>query len=198
MNSLYEVTNGNEMLIVDMAEIGMSLNFTKDETLLTVEYLSGEGLLKYVTLGGGISITHLGVVEVESALQNPEEPTDHFPAAQNIIHIHTMTNSVIQQGAANSTQSVTIGVNDTELIGSFLELVTMNLQLLGLTETEKAEAQAEIETTRAQIKSPKPKSEIIRNSLNTLVSILGKVAVSELTSEISTLLPAIRAFIHSL
>ena len=198
MNSLYEVTNGNETLIVDMAEIGMSLNFTKDETWLTVEYLSGEGLLKLVALGGGISITHLGVVEVESALQNPEEPTDHFPPAQNIIHIATMTNSVIQQGVANSTQSVTLQNNDKELIEHFLDAYATCLSSLELSGDDKNEALSEIATTRAQLNSPKPKSGIIRTSLNTLVSILGKVSTSVLTNEISTHLPAIQAFIHSL
>jgi hypothetical protein len=198
MNELYKVTNGSEMTHVDMAEIGMGLGFTKDECLLTVEYLEGEGLLKYVSLGGWIGITHLGVLEVESALQNPEKPTDHFPPAQNIIHIATMTNSVIQQGVANSTQSVTLQNNDKELIEHFLDAYATCLSSLEISGDDKNEALSEIATTRAQLNSPKPKSGIIRSSLNTLLSILEKVTIPVLTNEISTHLPAIHALIHSL
>jgi hypothetical protein len=176
MNELYRVTNGNEMAHVGMAEIGGSLGFTDDECSLTVQYLDGEGLLKYVSLDGWIGITHLGVLEVESALQNPEKPTDHFPPAQNIIHIETMTNSVIQQGVANSSQSVAFGSNDTQLIAQFLGVVAACLPSMRLSDEDKNEALSEIATTRAQLDSPKPKTGIIQSSLSTLVSILEKVS----------------------
>ncbi len=89
---------GAKMSFVDMAELGMEIHLSREECEGTVEYLAGEGLLKYVALGGIISITHLGVIEVEAALQKPDEPTAHFPAVHNTINIGTMSNSVIQQG----------------------------------------------------------------------------------------------------
>lgn len=116
MNELYKVTNGSEFIHVNMAEVGMSIGLTKEECELTVEYLSGEGLLKYASLGGGIAITHIGVLEVESALQDPAKPTNHFPPAQNIIHIGAMTNSVIQQGSSNSSQVANLGTKDIEFL----------------------------------------------------------------------------------
>lgn len=196
MNALYEASGGDEHAMVSGLEAGLGLN--QAETQLTIQYLSGEGLLKRITLDGHVSITHLGVVEVESALQNPEKPTSHFPPVQNIIHIQTMTNSVIQQGATNSPQTVHLEAKDSQVVKDFLDAIAPRLSSLPLTEEERREAQSEIETTRAQINSPRPKSEIIRSSLNALMSIIGKISVSVLTSEISTHLPAIQAFVHSL
>jgi hypothetical protein len=196
MNSLYEMTNGNEHEYVDMAKIGMGLSFTKEETYLAVQYLAGEGLLKYVTLDGGVSITHLGVAEVESALLRPDKPTEHFPPAQNIIQIETMTHSVIQQGNINSNQTVSFETNELEAIRPFLEAFALQLPKLQIGGEEKEEAQAEIDTANVQLKSPKPKPQIIATCLKTLLSIVEKVGTAALTSDVTAHLSAIHAIMR--
>ena len=196
MNNLYESTNGDERAYVDMAEIGMELGFNRDETYLAAQYLKGEGLLKFETLSGHISITHLGVAEVESALQHPDKPTHHFPAAQNIINIGTMTQSVIQQGNANSRQTVTFETDDSEAIRSFLEAFTQQLPKLQIGEGERAEAEAEINTANAQLKSPKPKQQIIATCLKSLLSIVEKAGVEAFTNDVTSHLPVIHAILH--
>lgn len=198
MNRLYEVTNGNEDMLEDMAEIGMSLDFSKEQTHLTVQYLAGEGLLKYAALGGIIRITHLGVVEVESALQAPEKPTQHFPPVQNIIHIGTMTNSVIQQHVRDGAQTVSISPNDKVQIGEFLELLSRLLPKMEISESLRSEVRAEVETLKSQLISPKPKREIVRSSLDTLLGIFKAAGNAALTGEIAAHLPAIEAFIRTL
>lgn len=64
---LYETAEGQQHVIVNMWDLGKELGFSKDETHRIVEYLSGEYLLKHVTIDGGISITHSGVVRVENS-----------------------------------------------------------------------------------------------------------------------------------
>lgn len=78
LKSLYEITGGNLFASVNMWELGQELGFTRSDTDLIVQYLVGEGLVKYFTLGGGIVITHWGVVQVEEALTQPDKPTQYF------------------------------------------------------------------------------------------------------------------------
>lgn len=75
-------------------------------------------------MGGGLFITHTGVKEVEQALTQPEEPTQHF-AAINYIHIQNMTQSQIQQGTTASVQQVrqTIGSDESESLKRFLAVL---------------------------------------------------------------------------
>jgi hypothetical protein len=61
--------------------------------------LIGEGLIELLSFDRDVRITHLGVVEVEASKENPQQPTQHFPAV-NVIHIGQMTNSQLQAGYA--------------------------------------------------------------------------------------------------
>ncbi len=78
LNKMYEVTRGNANCVVMERELGRELGFTDEETDTTVQYLEGEGL---VTGTGAVTIgiTHHGVLEVEAALEHPDQPTKYFP-----------------------------------------------------------------------------------------------------------------------
>lgn len=60
LKSLYEITGGNRFSSVSMWELGQDLGFTRSDTDLIVQYLVGEGLVNYFSLGGGIVINPLG------------------------------------------------------------------------------------------------------------------------------------------
>jgi hypothetical protein len=198
MNKLYEATDGDDRKLVSAEDVAGQLEFEENDARLAIQYLDGEGLLKIESLDWYLRITHLGVVEVESALQNPEKPTVHFPPVQNIIHIGTMTNSVIQQGSANSPQAVTLGDPNLQTVKEFLDAVRSQVSNLPLTAEEKQEAISDIATAAAQIDSPKPKRDILRSSLGALITILKGVSTSVVSREISAHLPAIETFIRSL
>jgi hypothetical protein len=91
LRHLYEVTGGNEYAIVNDQELGNELGFTGDETDKVVRYLEGEHLIETVTFGGNISITHWGIVEIEKALSEPDQPTQYFPPVNVIIGGEQMT-----------------------------------------------------------------------------------------------------------
>lgn len=74
--SLYKATDGRQNSIVNMSELGSEIGFSGDETDKIAQFLKEEGLLKFVTLGGGISITHEGIVFMEDILEPLEEITD--------------------------------------------------------------------------------------------------------------------------
>lgn len=95
LHKLYDVTGGvAERKIIDIAALGVELGMSKDLAFDTFEYLKGEGLVKWMTLGGGGAITHWGLKEVEDALD--EKPTAHFPA--NIVVLTNSPNSSIVTG----------------------------------------------------------------------------------------------------
>jgi hypothetical protein len=82
LQKIYEIAEGvSETHLINMyEEVGEQLGWERKKTEATFDYLEGEGLLKIMTSGGGIMLTHQGVKEVEEAATNPEKPTLHFPA----------------------------------------------------------------------------------------------------------------------
>ncbi|HEX9678811.1 hypothetical protein [Nitrososphaera sp.] len=200
IHRVYELTDNNEHKSVDMWQIGNELGFGehgREVTDVIVQYLTGEGLIKFTGLGGSIGITHLGIKEVEEALEHPEQPTEHFApmATVNIIHVGQMNNSQIQAGGVNSTQTANITQSSSikpEQLTELLQIVSSLKEIpnkADLTPEQKDELNAEIETLASQAKSPKPKSQIIREGLVSVKSILGSIAEgAAIAARIGTLL----------
>jgi len=96
-----------------------------------------------------------GVIKSESVQRPPK--TTH----SQDIHFHApVTGSVIQQGNYN-----TATVNYQNDVRQAVEEVRSVLNAAKLTPEAKAELRAEVETVDAQMKSPRPKHAIIRESL---------------------------------
>jgi hypothetical protein len=123
LHELYRLTKGSESVIVDMRNVGATYNFDDDTTISITQYLEGEGLLKFVALGGIIGITHRGIVEVEEAITNEDKPTEHFPPARsvNIIQIHQMSNSQIQQNSSYSSQSYSLDAKNIQTLKDIIQ-----------------------------------------------------------------------------
>ncbi|MPQ57197.1 hypothetical protein [Duganella sp. FT27W] len=103
LHKLYELTDGvAERHSIDIREIGVQLGMTSDLALNTFEYLKGEGLAKWMALGGYGTITHWGIKEVEDALV--QRPTAHFPA--NIIILTNSPGATINAGVNNNTSTI--------------------------------------------------------------------------------------------
>lgn len=192
---LYEKTNGSESYFINMWDIGKELGFNQSDVSLICEYLEGENLIQFVALGGGISITHWGIIQVEQAISEPENPTTYFPPVINIINVQSMNNSQIQQGNQNSTQTLNNNYNSNELasLQRCMNELKQKLSELNLKQEEVQEASAEINTVLAQLSSNKPKSLIINESLKTLRNLLEGTAASLVASGIWTQLTN---FIH--
>lgn len=190
LKTLYEVTQGDEYKFVSMWDIGEELGFSRNDVELISQYLAGEDLIKFMTLGGGISITHWGVVQVEEALEKPDKPTDYFPPT-NIINIQNMIGSQIQQGNSESVQTVNNNLTDIKLITDFIEDIQSKLENLGLSNDDKSELVSEITTIKAQMSSVRPKFSIIKESAKTIRNILegiaGSIIATELLSKLSSI-----------
>jgi hypothetical protein len=96
LHKLYELTNGvAEQHLIDIREVGEELGMGGDVALDTFEYLKGEGLTKWMALGGVGTITHWGIKEVEDALE--QKPTAHFPA--NIVILSNSPGANVVSGS---------------------------------------------------------------------------------------------------
>ncbi|MBU1698717.1 MAG: hypothetical protein KJ970_21210 [Candidatus Eisenbacteria bacterium] len=176
IHRLYDLCEGTRSKAVSMWGIGEEFGWPRSETQSIVEYLEGEGLLEYSDLGGNISLTHRGIVEVEKSLSKPDEATTYFPPAVNIIHIGHMEKSQIQQGTVDSRQELVVPAGLEELAG-FLNEVQEFLKIPAIRDDEKSEIECEIDTIEAQGRSPKPKANIVRSSLAAIKQVLEGIAV---------------------
>lgn len=180
LNCLYETSNGDTRAMFNMWEVGKELNFERDETSQIVEYLRGENLIESVALGGGISLTHWGVKEVEEVLENPSKPTEHF-LPLNIINIGTMNNSTLQQGTTNSTINFTYNAQTAVDIEQIVSQLNEIKDSLNLSNELQSELISELQTIEIQKKSSNPKSIIITESLKSIRTILESVAGNAMT-----------------
>jgi hypothetical protein len=98
LHKLYEETDGvADRHLVDIREVGKEIGIGPDAALDTFEYLKGEGLTKWMALGGLGTITHWGIKEVEDALD--QKPTAHFPA--NIVILANSPGANVVSGSGH-------------------------------------------------------------------------------------------------
>ena len=193
LNKLYEISEGNQDRIMYMQVIGEELNFDKDLTRKIAQYLKGEGLIQFISIGGGLSITHYGVVQIEKALSNPDTSTQYFPPVFNTISIGNMVNSQIQQASNDSQQMmITIDEQKVEKLKIVIEELRNSIDELELGREGKKDLEADISTLEAQIESSNPKKIIVDECLksirNILASATGGLLASSLVETITTYL----------
>lgn len=191
---LYNKTEGDESQILNMFELGQEIGIDRDGTNKIGQYLSGEGLIKHVTIGGGIGITHYGVVEVEGALSAPTKSTQYFPPV-NIIHVQNMENSQIQQGSNSSTQTMTVDRSQVNDLEGFVKLCREKLPEINLSDDDQSEIESDLSTLESQMSSSRPKQGIIKESLGSIKRILEGATGSIAAHQVITALPALLASI---
>ena len=188
---MYESTQGDQHEIVSLSNIAQELNLEEREAYRIAQYLDGEHLIGFITMGGGLGITHYGVVEMERALSEPDKPTEHFLPI-NVIHVEHMVGSQIQQGTMNSIQTGIFDPNTTDQIKRFIEVLKVELPKLNFDEITEAEVRADTASIEAQLNSPKPKMNIVRGALLSLRAILEGIGGNLATSGLLQLLSNVR------
>lgn len=168
LKALYQLTGADPSADVPIAQIADQSGLTEAATDKALTFLMGEKLADVLTMPNGMGITHRGIVEVESAVNRPNEPTRFFPA--NVINIGTMIGSQVQQGSTNSSQTQT-NTLDLDAVRALVAEFEKSLPDLPLSAERRSEAEAELATLRAQLKSSNPKTPIIQESLKTLRNV---------------------------
>jgi len=162
-----------------MYDLAEEVGINRDETYSIADYLSGEGLIKIETHQGGISITHEGMVQMESMISEPDKPIGSF-LSLNIIHVDSMSQSQIQQSTIESTQIYNYSEGQLRSLSEFLQELRDRDRIseLELDEDKTAELEAEISTLQAQSRSPSPKHRIIGEAIASIRAILENAAGS--------------------
>jgi hypothetical protein len=173
LHQLYEETDGNEMQFVDMWKLGEKLGFDKEMTDLVVQYLESERLMNFVVRQGVIQITHCGVLEVERALENPDEPTHYFPPAIQVINVGTAIGSPIQQVGGDAVQTTTVAFDEAR---AFVARLREELPKLELQEEHVEEIEAQLDIADAQLRSKYPDRGILRRVLEKVQSLFQNTA----------------------
>ena len=201
LNKLYELTGGNTDKLVHGDKVALALGLAeKDEKAISaVNYLKGEYLIVDANIIAGplgvLKITHSGVLEVEKAISQPNMPTQHFLPI-NILHVHQMIGSTIQQGTTNSSQNTHVVIQNCQDIQKFISILSSSLNDLSLKMDARAELDAEIETIRSQVGSPKPKAGIIREGLKSIRTILESCVGSALGAQLALQIPALLGLLN--
>jgi hypothetical protein len=92
--------------------------------------------------------------------------TQHFPAAVSVINVHgPVIGSAIQSGSPGAQQNVSIGDLDLGAVREFLHHFDTQAANLDIPTQEVEELAAEIDTIKAQLRSPKPRIHVIKESL---------------------------------
>lgn len=190
LNHLYEVSGGNTDEIFDMDELGNKLGLGKDETDKIEKYLEENGLIASLELGGGIGITHYGVVQVEKAISHPESHTQNCPTI-NFIQIESMSNSQIQQATNSSIQTSTISfAYDKTQVENLLSEIKTVLKSMNVDHQTQKDLNGKIATIEGQLITSNPKKSItiIKESLKTVRTILEQTGASLLAAKIASIL----------
>src|SRR5690348_1167127 len=95
MKAIFDLSGGSERQEVRGPQLTAEVGLSDQDLGDACDYLAGEGLIEVAMpdmsaspVPYWVNITHLGIVEMEQSLEDPNEPTQHFPPAVSIINIH--------------------------------------------------------------------------------------------------------------
>jgi hypothetical protein len=83
LRALYEMSRGSERVLLCVEEVGDAVGLGVMEASDAAQYL-GEKRLIRVVMRNIISVSQDGIDELETALEQPEQATTHFPPAQSV------------------------------------------------------------------------------------------------------------------
>lgn len=183
LNTLYDRVKGiADEDVCDYSNVlSVLLNLDHLTILDLAHYLQGKNLVKVGIRVSGIdyrliSITELGVKEVETARENKKTPIVKYPAGI-INQVYNYGNIIQNSSIVGNVQSnVNITINDIEKIKQFINLIKEEYPGYNLDKDQKSEIESDIKSMEGQIASPKPKLNIIKELGRHILDIVKPVA----------------------
>lgn len=171
MNELRERGGDGTLNPVRVSEIAEAHSLKEEDLANAVQYLNAEGLVEHHP-GNQVTLTHLGLKEIEALERKPSEPTTHFPAI-NISFGDHASGVQISAGSPGSHQQLDFSREERETAVQFVEEFRRVLGELEVDETERANLSARLEAANTLLSSPNPD----RTALRPLLSGLKQVAL---------------------
>lgn len=179
MQRLYERTDGELLEEIPIETLAGDLGWDLRTANGVFDYLVDEGLAECPSLGGGASITHEGVREVERALTEPDQPTDHFPPAVTVHFYGDVVGSQVQTGTVGSSQHQ-VAFMDTHRddIARFVTALRAALADARVGSGVRAEGEASLVAVEAQLALDRPNPGLLREGLRSLRTIAENLIAS--------------------
>lgn len=171
LRKVYDATEGSVRTLVSFEELAQEAGLSTEDAQLAEEYLIGEGLIEGATLLH-VTLTHRGMMEVESSMRHPSKPTEHF-GPTTILNFHAPV-GVVQNGSgntANVSQSVSTNHGVIELVRQ------LHQHLPDVSPEKKEEATELVKALEEEAASEKPAKGKVRVFVEGLKSLLGSPAL---------------------
>lgn len=136
---------------VPLDEVEPAIGISHEEADPVFDYLLQQGLVETQLGASQVEITQQGILDYEAASIRPAQPTAHFPP--NIINVHTMIGSQIQQNTVDSSQQLTQTLTPAQhsVVNAWLADVTAATR--DLDPDTRTEVDAQLSTIEAQLKT---------------------------------------------
>jgi len=167
--------------------------------LEVVLFVSRQDLVKVLdavrnkVLDWSLDLEKRGIIGADMTFSKEEKITASQIHYNTVTNIGTMNNSQLQQNSSGS--QVIVGTDIATQVTAIVDAVFSNMADLKLSPVAKDELVAELETLRAQAASPKPKTSILKEGLQSVKAILegaaGNVVASGLLSSLAPVIAVV-------
>jgi predicted transcriptional regulator len=171
MNELRRRRGDDTLNPIRVSEIAEAHSLAEEELANAVQYLDAEGLVEHQP-GNQVTLTHLGLKEIETLEREPSEPTAHFPAIHISFGDHA-SGVQISAGSPGSHQQLEFSQQERDTAGQFVAEFRRVLPEFEVDETERANLAARLSAADALLSSPSADS----TALHALLSGLQQVAL---------------------
>ena len=165
----------------------------RTEVILTISEASLVGVLdtvKNIILNWALKLEEDGVLG-EGMTFSDSEKSQAENRSYNVNNFYgAVTGTQIQQGSLDSEQSIRVEGLSIDSVVQFIETLRKELPSLAIGDDTSRELCLDISTVETQIKSPNPKDNIVRESLNSIRRILEGAsggAAAQLLMQLQTL-----------
>jgi hypothetical protein len=155
LKAFYDATRTRtEPISIEEMNSGLSVEDAK----AAWRYLKDRKLIDTFSIEYNGRINATGIDAIEDAQRHPDQPSADFPSVSynivyNTMHVGTMSNSPVQLGGAQSTQSQNVAYSAYDIF-DLVRLVaelTAHLEELHLDARQNQRAEAQIATLRAEL-----------------------------------------------
>jgi hypothetical protein len=172
LRKLYERSGGSERVNINFFDLAKEEGLSEEDAREIYDYLGREGLIGDRRAGGGVAISHRGIIEIEQSISNPQRPTEHFPPTI-VQNFNAPIYGGIQTGGQHNVQNNTISIDPS--FDDALAKLTALLQGAALPELQKEEAiialqrvqqLARKEKSSEAVKLAKDKLDVVKNVID--------------------------------
>ena len=189
LRKLYDQSGGSERVNINFFDLAKKEGLSEDDALDVYDYLWREELIGDGRVGGGVAISHKGIVEIEQSISNPQRPTEHFPPTI-VQHFNAPIFGGIQTGGQHNIQNNTISIDPS--FDDAMAKLTALLRGAALPDLHKEEAIIALQRVQ-QLAQKEKSSEVIKLAKDKLDVVKNVIDVGKGLAEVA--MPYMQAII---